>query len=1534
MAVDILNLGFRVDTAQVKTASKDLDALSNSAKKAGGSLETLEKDAQKTAKGISAFGLSLKTLGIAATVYLLGSMTKEVTLLASRYHELGIVMNVVGRNAGYSRKELVAQEKALMDTGITMVEARNNIAKVISANIDLAKAAGLARIAQNAAVIGNMNSSQSFASLITAIQTAQTDSLRTIGINVNFEKSYRTLAAQLGKTASELTEVEKTTARVNAVFAFAPQIADVYTESLTNAGKQLRTTQRYLEDLRVKAGAVFDAVLVKAVMLFTSSLKDVHGEIDQLAKDKKLKQWGDNILTIFEETLVAMTEVAHTFGLIYDFVIAYGIAVGKILTLDFSGLKKHVEEYQRALKKGNDEQDRLIKSLRDRGEAQKAAKPQDEAALKVTKDKIEADRLAAETAEKLLALREEARKQLEASQKTILKNIALLEAENKLLEAGADAEEAKLVVQLKANGATDGMVKRAQAAETLNKKLLASIEVENDLAKAGDAAAKAQDDINKGLDDAIQAQKDENKLRLGLIKSIDESVIARLEEVKAAQDLGGIVNPALEEEIQKHKTLNMEKQYTKALDAEKEANEKRVKEAEKVAEELKKINDKVAEDFNESLTDALFRGFEAGKSFAKSFKDSLINSFKTLILRPIVSFIVDSSGIAKVMGGIMAGASGSSIAGVAGAAGQATSMWDGVTGAATSVWQGVTSGFEAANIAFEQSIQNFGTWVTSFGDVGSLVSDLGGMISEFSGEIANVLPYAGAVLKLLQGDAKGAAFTAAGTAIGSTFGAAGAAIGAFIGSVVGSFFGSDDVKRYSARLASEMINGKFIAGEVDKGGGDRLLKGADPQLRALNESFAATLGNLFESSGLTASFGVTSGLSQKTTPRGSLTANIDGTDFRVDVEGKDLNKAFETLIGKAFSDVMIKAIQASYLSDSIKSLFDGIVDKDQAIKMTVAAANLNRAEQGLIKTFNLTADQAAQVAIASTSTTDALIEFTSAMAALGDSTKSMGERILDIKNKILTAFTEVTDLNALPKDLAAFDNLLKAINKTTEEGIAEFTDLFRLRHDFINFTNAINELKSGVSTALFSLKSPSEQAATMMAELGTIFGTLNLTVPQSVAELQALATTIDYTTEAGLTLASAFPKLVSVFMAAQQAAEQVLAESKQTLIQAFATERERLQGVIANVKNAEDALREAFNSKSLGLQDTINKFKDFGASIRAFRQSLGETMAGNSLGAAKSRFSTVSALALAGNEEALQDIQGASVDYLKAFELYSGDFVEYQRAFATVSDTLLAVENASYSTASVAELQLNALKTQVSNLITLDMDVLSVEAAIVELQAQQALGVAAQVQLTALNAQQVSLLGSIDGGIVNLATALAAYNSAVSANVAAKVATLAPKVVAKDVAKDVAALDGGALVAALKSATGSASSTAAYALVREQYGKLNNANVEAYLRTNYPTQYFASGGAFNNGVVSSPTAFNMGVMGEGGSEAIMPLANINGKLGVSANNSEMVKHLAVISEKISRLESVQIATAQNTGKVARVIERADNGDSLNMTVVV
>jgi len=111
---------------------------------------------------------------------------------------------------------------------------------------------------------------------------------------------------------------------------------------------------------------------------------------------------------------------------------------------------------------------------------------------------------------------------------------------------------------------------------------------------------------------------------------------------------------------------------------------------------------------------------------------------------------------------------------------------------------------------------------------------------------------------------------------------------------------------------------------------------------------------------------------------------------------------------------------------------------------------------------------------------------------------------------------------------------------------------------------------------------------------------------------------------------------------------------------------------------------------------------------------------------------------------------------------------------------------------------------------------------------------------------------------------------------------------------------------------------------------------------------FATGAAFTNGVVSRPTVFNMGLMGEAGDEGILPLANIGGRLGVharfgggqggnTARLEALVERLVQQNEALtSELVGLRLearATASNTGKTAKILTNiTPNGDAIATTV--
>jgi len=200
---------------------------------------------------------------------------REAATLAAHYDTLGVVMGVVGNNAGYTRAQMDAFAASLTQTGISMVESRQSLSVMAQSHIDLANATKLARLAQDAAVIGNMNSSDAFQTLIHGIQAGQTEVLRTIGINVNFDQSYKDLAQSLGKTVAQLTEQEKIQARTNLVLGKAKDLQGAYAASMETAGKQLLSMTRYAEDAQTVLGSIFSDAFSTGVQAINQGLIDM-----------------------------------------------------------------------------------------------------------------------------------------------------------------------------------------------------------------------------------------------------------------------------------------------------------------------------------------------------------------------------------------------------------------------------------------------------------------------------------------------------------------------------------------------------------------------------------------------------------------------------------------------------------------------------------------------------------------------------------------------------------------------------------------------------------------------------------------------------------------------------------------------------------------------------------------------------------------------------------------------------------------------------------------------------------------------------------------------------------------------------------------------------------------------------------------------------------------------------------------------------------------------------------------------------------
>lgn len=269
---------------------------------------------------------------------------------------------------------------------------------------------------------------------------------------------------------------------------------------------------------------------------------------------------------------------------------------------------------------------------------------------------------------------------------------------------------------------------------------------------------------------ALAAEDEVRAYGLGK-EAIDALAISRLQEQKVI--LMGFENAKGQIELIDQE-IAARQRLAKAQDA-LSGKQEAQKAAKAAADEWKRAAEKI----NDSITDALIRGFESSKSIAENARDAIANVFKTLVLRPGVEF--------GVRGGL-------SVLGLGGASGAAS--------AAESVGGIGNIGNSLSTLS---SLGGLGNWLTDFGSAGASAIIKGGQIAYDAGfetigrsmmslseagnfsAVANGLNVVGdglGYLNAAMAASKGQWGRAAGSAIGTWFGGP---IGGAIGDAVGSW---------------------------------------------------------------------------------------------------------------------------------------------------------------------------------------------------------------------------------------------------------------------------------------------------------------------------------------------------------------------------------------------------------------------------------------------------------------------------------------------------------------------------------------------------------------------------------------------------------------------------------------------------------------------------------------------------------------------------------------------------------------------------
>ncbi len=418
MTTDIATLGLAVDANPVVKARDELGRFTKAAGEA-------EDGADKLKKKTSALAEAAKLLASAYASWKVAEHIRDMAMLAARYETLGVVMRIAGNNAGYTGAQMLAFQKQLEKTGISMTQSRNSLIQMATATIDLSKATQLARASQDLAVVGNLNSSEALERMVKGIQSGELEILKTMGMNVQWEAGYAKLASQLGKNKDALTEQEKVMSRTNTVLQDATKFTGIYEEAMGTAGKAINSLTRYWEDLKLKAGEAFLPTLTDSVFRLTEALKLANAEANKMGgSDGVIEKVGKGLAAAFDWAFTKLSIRAQQIKTVFEVVgnylgglaaqavaLAQGdtkafVSIGKDMETQFKSSMKALEVFEERIKQATVTTKTLAKATEDAQAAAAAAEAKRIAAGEAERKRQEAETKALKAAEEAKAARQ------------------------------------------------------------------------------------------------------------------------------------------------------------------------------------------------------------------------------------------------------------------------------------------------------------------------------------------------------------------------------------------------------------------------------------------------------------------------------------------------------------------------------------------------------------------------------------------------------------------------------------------------------------------------------------------------------------------------------------------------------------------------------------------------------------------------------------------------------------------------------------------------------------------------------------------------------------------------------------------------------------------------------------------------------------------------------------------------------------------------------------------------------------------------
>ncbi|MEN6532170.1 MAG: hypothetical protein ABFD89_00810 [Bryobacteraceae bacterium] len=268
-----LELVVEVDSKRANASIKSINTgLSSMERAAVGSASAASSGIDGLTSSVTkgAFAGTLLASALERVVGWLKEYGVEAVKYAARTETMTVVTQQLARVNGYEGDVLGRLVERLKELGITTQEAHGVVQRMIFAELDLSKATDLARVAQDAAVLANVNSSEALENIILGITTGQTRLLHNMGLQVSLESVITEGQRKLGR---QMSETEKRSAMLNKVLEEGAKIHGSYEAAMGTAGKQMTSLKRYFQEAANAIGQRFMPEFRKTIAALTEGAK-------------------------------------------------------------------------------------------------------------------------------------------------------------------------------------------------------------------------------------------------------------------------------------------------------------------------------------------------------------------------------------------------------------------------------------------------------------------------------------------------------------------------------------------------------------------------------------------------------------------------------------------------------------------------------------------------------------------------------------------------------------------------------------------------------------------------------------------------------------------------------------------------------------------------------------------------------------------------------------------------------------------------------------------------------------------------------------------------------------------------------------------------------------------------------------------------------------------------------------------------------------------------------------------------------------